>query len=51
MKKKKCLDCGCIIEEGNDYEAYDLSGTDAIWDDSRKGWICQSYKDERDGRR
>jgi len=50
MIKKSCIDCGCVIEEYNEFEAYEEDGTDAIWDNSRKAWMCQSCKDYSDGK-
>ena len=45
MIKKNCADCGCVIEEYDEFEAYEEDGTDAVWDDTKKRWICQSCKD------
>lgn len=45
-RKCFCLDCNCVIKEDNEFEAYDEKGNDAIWDDSRKGWVCVGCKYE-----
>ena len=47
MIKVKCLDCDKILEEYSIYECYDEYGTDAIWDDNTKNWICGDCNNER----
>jgi len=40
MKKIKCKDCMRILKEYNEFECYDEDDNDAVWDDSRKCWMC-----------
>ena len=41
MNHIKCNECGCDLNEHSDFECYDTDGTDAVWNDSKKSWVCQ----------